>query len=455
MTSISRQTRIPFGTSFTNLPTTQPSTSLVQNSSKQDHCQKANTKNRKTASKVRESCSADDSARLLPQPEKVPSQQAVIALPTIIEEKENLPNDYHKASVADTSSNYVFTPHWHGSTTKSPQRAITLSSDEIIYSTSSSYSSSPSCSSGSSAFSVNSDTSLGHVFCGPPLDELTIVPLPGLTEMEEKDMIEAYDISQSLEDDGDADDEGDLDAILGRGVLVPAPVFLAEPSLRSNDDLNPIKLTKVAEEDEEVQCTEIVESPHTTVKSLSARSREAQLARIYETRPLTPSLLSFTDDTPTAIKRRVHPKRMWQARYGPIESDALRKESCERRRLLRSGLRFLPAFPPLSNEQNILLFPRAGSLHQLHSPDSNGSLEDYALGYVDFSFIRKSLYAFDLRMRTGTDLWSDDEVDMHQLFGDNRQWEMDWNIRWRVAYWLLQDEDEDEEYDEDEERPDN
>ncbi|CAG8546948.1 15390_t:CDS:2, partial [Acaulospora colombiana] len=364
MTSTPRQTRIPFGTSFTNLPSPKPSTPFAQNSLKQDQSQRPNHKNRKALSKAHETCSLSQSTSLHLHQEKVPRQQALIVLPTITEEKENRQNGHQNSIISNAGSS-------------------------------------------------NFDPSLAPLFCGPPSDEMTIVPPSGLTEMEERCMIEAYDIPNSPEDDGDADDE-DCDAIIGRGVLVPAAVFLPDPSANANRDASSIKLVKIIEEGEEVHSTEIPERSHPIVKSLSTRSREAQLARIYETRPVTTSLLSFTDDTPMAVKRRVHPKRMWQARYGPVESDALRKESCERRRLLQSGLRFLPAFPPLSNEPNLLLFPRAGSLHQLHSPESNGSLEDYALGYVDLSFIRKSLYAFDLRMRTGTDLWSDEEVDGDQ-----------------------------------------
>jgi hypothetical protein len=450
MTSVSRQTRVPFGTSFINLPSNKQSPTLALKPTKQNPGRKSNPKNRKAAPDVDEACSRDHS--VVSSQEKIPSQPTLAALPTIIEEKENRLNDPHTVPINGASSSRSFDHRSNGfASRKSFQRSASITSEDIIYSTSLSYSSSPSSASGSSAFSLDSEPSVGHAFSGPPLDAITVVPSSGLTEMEERRIIESHGLSQSLEDEGDADDEEDFDAIIGRGVIVPAPMFLPEPSIVSKRDKDPIKLVKPAEEDEEVQPTEIPDWPCPISKSLSTRSREAQLARIYETRPVTPSLLSFTDDTPRAMRRRVHLKRTWQARYGPMEPDALRKASYERSRLLRSGLRFLPAFPPMPHEQNVLLFPRAGNLHQLHSPESNGSLEDYALGYVDLSFIRKSLYAFDLRMRTGTDLWSDDEVDVHNLFGDNRQWEMDWNIRWRVAYWLLQDEDDDEEYDEGEE----
>ncbi|CAG8747553.1 2593_t:CDS:2, partial [Acaulospora colombiana] len=240
------------------------------NSLKQNQGQKLNQKNKKALSKAHETCSLDQPTSPLLQQEKVPSQQGLIVLPTITEEKENRQNDRQKPVISNTGSSNLFTPHWNGSTTKkNSQRAATTSPDEIIYSTSSSYSTSLSSSSGTSAFSMDNDPALPHLFCGLPSDEMTIVPPSGLTEMEERRMIEASDISHSPEDDGDADDEEDCDAIIGRGMLVPAAVFLSNPSVGANRDASSIKLVKIIEEDEEVHSAEIPERSHPIVKSLS------------------------------------------------------------------------------------------------------------------------------------------------------------------------------------------
>jgi hypothetical protein len=170
-------------------------------------------------------------------------------------------------------------------------------------------------------------------------------------------------------------------------------------------------------------------------------SREMLMAKLVATRPVTPSLLSFTEFTSPSARRRVHTARVMRSRYGPPDSDALRRNCVERYRLLRSGVSF---DAPSSPGPKPFLFPRAGDLSQLRSLDSTAFVDDWHLGYVDLSFIQKTLFAFDMRMRVGCDLWAAEEDEIYRLFGDTKEWERDWDMRWRIASWLLNQSDEED-----------
>lgn len=118
----------------------------------------------------------------------------------------------------------------------------------------------------------------------------------------------------------------------------------------------------------------------------------------------------------------------------------------ERYRLLCSGVSPVLPPPPFAKPE---LFPRAGDFRKLHSPESHTGAfnDDWCLGYVDISFIQKTLFAFDMRMRIGSDMWEAEEDAFYREFGDNKEWERNWDMRWQIATLLLNQPDEEEEED--------
>ncbi|KAG8822517.1 hypothetical protein FRC17_009555 [Serendipita sp. 399] len=298
-----------------------------------------------------------------------------------------------------------------------------------------------------------------------------IVPIPssGLSEEEELEVIGPATVC-------------DLSPV----VSPTPPIFLSEPGNAPRIVDYVLQLAD-EEEEEDVPSFDIVKKRKPPPSpSLSDIYRKSMICKLLATKPITPSLLSFTEETHCVSRRRYHPLRMFKTRYCAPESDTLRKMCLERRRLLRVGL----LDPPLSLHQhhyrhkedeygrregmgtlnrrggeggremaaaaNPYVFPRSGSLHHLRSPDSTAWAEDWGLGYVDLSFIHKSLFSFDLRMRMGRcgGLWAEDEEEILASFGRNREWEHDWERRWRVASWLMNYDDDEEEEDEEEDEKD-
>lgn len=170
--------------------------------------------------------------------------------------------------------------------------------------------------------------------------------------------------------------------------------------------------------------------------SLEEISRDLMLCKVMETRPLITSLLCLTDDTPAHARYRCHNERAARTKYPSPDPDSLRRESLERRRLLKHGYTFAPQPTPLLDMNKPELFPRAGDLFQLHCSTSSAIIDDWQLGNVAFYCIQKLLFSFDLRMRTRDWLWEDEEEVFNSL-GDAKEWEFDWEKRWKVAIWLL------------------
>ncbi|KAG8865868.1 hypothetical protein FRC20_009334 [Serendipita sp. 405] len=283
------------------------------------------------------------------------------------------------------------------------------------------------------------------------LDLIVPIPSSGLSEEEELEVI-------------------GVGANTRRTAATP-PVFLSEP-LRSEGTPRVVDyvLQLLNEDEKEEEKEEVVPLfqvkrkpppplPVPATRSLCDIQRDAMISRYLATKPITPSLLSFTDDTSRIARRRFHPLRLLKTRYTVPETDALRKRCIERRRLERVGL--LDRYSLMgdmeaevvhqrsSSSSNPYVFPRSGSLRHLRCPESNAWAEDWSLGYVDLSFIHKSLYSFDLRMRMGCvvgELWAEEEEEeILESFGRDREWEYDWECRWSVAGWLMNFDDDEEE----------
>ena len=229
-------------------------------------------------------------------------------------------------------------------------------------------------------------------------------------------------------------------------VFIQAPTSSVDPALRS--------VTPSPDMDDDTDCLlrvriSPVKRKPVPVRTLSEISRERLLAKHIATKPYTPSLLSFTEDTTPAQRLRFHPDRFFKSRNMAPDTDALRKTSVERSRLVRVGFIFPSRSQAISDEReravNPYTFPRAGNLRHLRSVETNTWVEDWSLGYVNLGFIHKTLFAFDLRMRTGHDLWVEEEHEILASFGRNREWETDWEVRWRVASWLMHYSDDEEE----------
>ncbi|KIM30381.1 hypothetical protein M408DRAFT_327999 [Serendipita vermifera MAFF 305830] len=313
--------------------------------------------------------------------------------------------------------------------TQEPENCDSSSLD-IIYSTSSSPSS-----------SLSSEDDI------PSLGDISVIPSSGLSEEEELQVVGMADMF--------GEEESDNITSVQWGTSSSNHVFFPEPSKTT---LKTEKIIKLIEENPPEQPPPTghalrrkpvpLEPP-----SLMTTSREALLSKLSATRPSTPSLLSFTPDTPAI--RRQYQERARKTRNITPDSDQLRKACVERRRLVRTGLLSdsLSASDSTTSPK-YFLYPRAGNLHALRSENSSACLEDYYLGYVDLSFIRKTLYAFDMRMRlgtVGTDLWSDEMEEIHRYFGREKEWEVDWDTRWKVAAWLLHPYDDEDGSEEEEE----
>jgi len=310
---------------------------------------------------------------------------------------------------------------------------------KIIYSTSSSLSSTP------PMISHPDRSSLLHV---------SVIPLSGLSEEEELDVVgprDLFDEEREMEEEEHKATEEEVHLTpLRWATSISTPVFLPEPA---KSEIKVERIKKPSEEDRIEPLPSSIEhvvrrkpAPPTevVVPPLLVQSREAQLSKIIATRPTTTSLLSFTDDTPHPPRRRRHPERSWRTRHVTSDRSLLRKSCVERRRLVRVGLLLPPPPPPRAPPPKYFLYPRAGSLRALRSDDSTACAEDFYLGYVDLSFIRKTLFAFDMRMRTGGDLWAEEVEEIYHWFGREREWEVDWDTRWKVATWLLNQPEEDE-----------
>jgi hypothetical protein len=301
----------------------------------------------------------------------------------------------------------------------------------IIYSTSSSVTST------SSASSDSDSSSLANV---------SIIPSSGLSEEEELEVVGVGAFFGEEQGGVEAKDEGQLTYVRW-AIPIPTPTFLPEPS---KSEIKIEYIEKLNEEDMTEQPPPIQQFvrrkpvPTDVPSSLMSSSREALISKVAATRPITTSLLSFTEDTSPHERQRQHPERLWRTRNATPDSDILRKACIERRRLVRAGLLLPLPSTPLPSPPKYFLYPRAGDLRALRSDESTACAEDFYLSYVDLSFIRKTLFAFDMRMRTGSDLWGDEIEEIYRWFGRDGEWEVDWDTRWRVAAWLLnQSDDED------------
>ncbi|KAG8842360.1 hypothetical protein FRB91_004229 [Serendipita sp. 411] len=162
------------------------------------------------------------------------------------------------------------------------------------------------------------------------LDSIVPIPSSGLSEAEELEVI-------------------GVGANTRRTAATP-PVFLSEP-LRSEGTPRVVDyvLQLLNEDEKEEEKEEVVPLlqvkrkpppplPVPAIRSLCDIQRDAMISRYLATKPITPSLLSFTDDTSRIARRRFHPLRLLKTRYTAQETDALRKRCIERRRLERVGL---------------------------------------------------------------------------------------------------------------------
>jgi hypothetical protein len=299
----------------------------------------------------------------------------------------------------------------------------------IIYSTSSFVTSNS---------SVSSDSDCSSVL------NVSLIPSSGLSEEEELEVVGSDPFGKEKNETRTKED-AHLTYIRWT-IPISAPIFLPEPAKSEIKigNVGEVILEEDAERLPPVQRSIKRKPVPTEAPSLMATSREVLMSKLTVTRPTTTSLLAFTEDTSPNERRRQHPERVWRTRNATPDSDILRKSSVERRRLVRAGL--LPPLPstPRPSPPKYFLYPRAGDLRALRSDESTACAEDFYLGYVDLSFIRKTLFAFDMRMRTGSDLWGDEMEEIYRWFGREGEWEVDWDTRWKVAAWLLNQSDDEE-----------
>lgn len=313
---------------------------------------------------------------------------------------------------------------------------------EIIYSTSLFGSPCPSEPSSVTSSPNQSTSSSGSFIHEPIFDNTSIIPHSGLSDEEEWRVI-GSDNSIDTYDEGE-DEPTEICQVVNPvrwAFPIPKPIFMTDPAISNKTTER--KLQPIGEESLEPPSAQTPPQSQINTRDVEDFSQDVTSSKPCLNRPPIPSLLSFTDNTPPSDRHRVRPERFYRSRYGPADPDSLRKWSFERHKLERTT--GFPIAMSTSNpsKENYALFPRAGNLLQLRKESHTSLFDDWCLSFVDLSVIRRSLYAFDLRMRTGSGLCWAEEEEVKQLIGRHQDWEHDWDRRWRVASLLFSDDEED------------